>query len=163
MKTVIFHCGCYGHPDQQPHILVWQDLCENPPEWLRPFLPPTTPGPATLLPVKAQSSPPGLYPPLPPLVLPESQTDLIQFDLETLPPPLYAPAPPAPPPPPVTSAQAQPTSPESPLDDDDRPAHGTRGARSKRAQSPQDVAVTLPLWPYGPMMDNSHGGEMPTL
>ena len=27
-----------GHPDQTPYILVWQDLVENPPAWLKPFV-----------------------------------------------------------------------------------------------------------------------------
>ena len=27
-----------GHPDQTPCILVWQDLVENPPAWLKPFV-----------------------------------------------------------------------------------------------------------------------------
>ena len=26
------------HPDQTPYILVWQDLVENPPAWLKPFV-----------------------------------------------------------------------------------------------------------------------------
>lgn len=28
-----------GHPDQTPYVLVWQDLVENPPAWLKPFVP----------------------------------------------------------------------------------------------------------------------------
>ena len=26
------------HPDKTPYILVWQDLVENPPAWLKPFV-----------------------------------------------------------------------------------------------------------------------------
>lgn len=35
----------YGHPDQTPYILVWQDLVESPPAWLKPF---TSPSPTSL-------------------------------------------------------------------------------------------------------------------
>ena len=37
-----------GHPDQVPYILAWQDMMENPPPWLKPFLPPKA-GPAKFL------------------------------------------------------------------------------------------------------------------
>lgn len=26
-----------GHPDQVPYIIVWQDLVQNPPSWVKPF------------------------------------------------------------------------------------------------------------------------------
>ncbi|XP_077002756.1 uncharacterized protein LOC143671470 isoform X2 [Tamandua tetradactyla] len=84
VKSVIFRPDPYGHLDQQPYIMVWQDLCENPPPWVHQQTIPDEPG----------------------------------------------------------------------------PAHSTR---SRRAQSPSDVAVTLPLRPYGPPVDDRHGGEMPAL
>ena len=28
----------WGHPDQVPYVMVWQDLVENPPKWLKPFI-----------------------------------------------------------------------------------------------------------------------------
>ena len=28
----------WGHPGQVPHVMVWQDLVENPPKWLKPFI-----------------------------------------------------------------------------------------------------------------------------
>ena len=28
----------WGHPDQVPYVSVWQDLVENPPKWLKPFV-----------------------------------------------------------------------------------------------------------------------------
>ena len=28
----------WGHLDQVPYIMVWQDLVENPPKWLKPFV-----------------------------------------------------------------------------------------------------------------------------
>ena len=27
-----------GHPDQGPYVIVWQDLVENPPKWLKPYV-----------------------------------------------------------------------------------------------------------------------------
>ena len=27
-----------GHPDQVPYVMVWQDLVENPPKWLKPLV-----------------------------------------------------------------------------------------------------------------------------
>ena len=38
VKAVIFRDKPDGHPDQVPYILVWQDMSENPPPWLKPFL-----------------------------------------------------------------------------------------------------------------------------
>ena len=32
-----------GHPDQLPYIITWQDLVEDPPSWLKPFLDPRPP------------------------------------------------------------------------------------------------------------------------
>ena len=28
----------WGHPDQVPYVMVWQDLMEDPPKWLKPFV-----------------------------------------------------------------------------------------------------------------------------
>ena len=28
----------WGHPSQVPYVMVWQDLIEDPPEWLKPFV-----------------------------------------------------------------------------------------------------------------------------
>lgn len=52
VKSVIYRPRPEGHPDQEPYILVWQDLCENPPSWVKPFLPPAPnlPLPLSLLP-----------------------------------------------------------------------------------------------------------------
>ena len=30
--------GSLGHPDQVPYVMVWQDLVEDPPKWLKPFI-----------------------------------------------------------------------------------------------------------------------------
>ncbi|XP_066136221.1 uncharacterized protein [Saccopteryx bilineata] len=93
-----------------------------------------------------------LYPPLPSSVLPESQTDL--FD-SGLPPPYPRDVP-------ASTAGSQLGAPHQ----DERgpsvegPAQGTR---SRRAQNPDDVAVTLPLRPFGPPVPDGQGGNMPAL
>ena len=38
-----------GHLDQLPYIITWQDLVEDPPSWLRPFLVPLPPEPKPIL------------------------------------------------------------------------------------------------------------------
>ena len=38
VKTKIFLPGQSGHPDQIPYILVWQNLVEDPPPWITPFI-----------------------------------------------------------------------------------------------------------------------------
>ena len=38
-----------GHPDQLPYIITWQDLVEDPPSWLKPFLAPRPPEPKRIL------------------------------------------------------------------------------------------------------------------
>ncbi|XP_070264808.1 uncharacterized protein [Myotis yumanensis] len=38
-----------GHPGQLSYIVTWQDLVEDPPSWLRPFLPPHPPEPEPIL------------------------------------------------------------------------------------------------------------------
>ncbi|XP_038397692.1 uncharacterized protein LOC119872662 isoform X1 [Canis lupus familiaris] len=60
VKAVIFRNKPDGHRDQMPNILAWQDMIENSPPWLKPFLLPKahnsaegarsqsrSPGPAT--------------------------------------------------------------------------------------------------------------------
>ena len=37
---MIFRDKWDGPPDQVPNILAWQDMTENSPPWLKPFLPP---------------------------------------------------------------------------------------------------------------------------
>ncbi|XP_076979331.1 uncharacterized protein LOC143652069 isoform X1 [Tamandua tetradactyla] len=174
VKSVIFRPDPYGHPDQQPYIMVWQDLCENPPPWVKPFLTPLGQHDSpSVLPIKVPgpSQAPKLYPSLPPAVLPESQSDLFLFDAGPSSPPPYPSAPVQDPPSlssssPSSSSLSPPSSIPSPqvhqqtIPDEPGPAHSTR---SRRALSPSDVAVTLPLRPYGPPVDDGHGGEMPAL
>nr|XP_040147388.1 vegetative cell wall protein gp1-like [Ictidomys tridecemlineatus] len=74
--------GPHSHPDQQPYILTWQDLCKSPPPWVKSFLvpAPTPTPPSTILSLKPSA--PSL-----PFVLPESQ-DLTLLDSPPFPYPL---------------------------------------------------------------------------
>lgn len=38
VKAIIFQTGPGSHPDQEPYILTWQDLAEDPPPWVKPWL-----------------------------------------------------------------------------------------------------------------------------
>ena len=38
VKEKIMAPGPWGHLDQVPYIMVWQDLVQDPPEWLKPFV-----------------------------------------------------------------------------------------------------------------------------
>ncbi|XP_023604502.1 uncharacterized protein LOC111824488 [Myotis lucifugus] len=194
VRNLVFQPGRHGHPDQEPYILVWQDLCENPPAWVKPFLPPSSlprsstlaPEP-TILPVK--SAVPSSSPSAPP-VLPDSQPDLILLDSpppyatpQPLPlhpqppaarapqqndrsppqvPDLPAPTPPAPVPLPIPPLVA---SPDSTLEGPSTPPDGGPAQRT-RSRCPPDEgpeAVIMPLRPYGPMVDNGDGRDMPAL
>ncbi|XP_077008679.1 indoleamine 2,3-dioxygenase 2 isoform X1 [Tamandua tetradactyla] len=167
VKSVIFRPDPYGHPDQQPYIMVWQDLCENPPPWIKPFLTPLGQHDSpSVLPIKelGPSQALKLYPSLPPAVLPESQSDLLLFEAGPSSPPPYPSAPVQDPPslssPSPSSSSLSPQVHQEMIPDEPGPAHSTR---SRRALSPSDVAVTLPLRPYRPPVDDGHGGEMPAL
>lgn len=49
VKAIIFQTGPGSHPDQEPYILTWQDLAEDPPPWVKPWLnKPRKPGPRIL-------------------------------------------------------------------------------------------------------------------
>lgn len=130
VKDVVFRGGQQGHPDQQAYILVWQDLSESPPPWVKLF---PTYSPPKVLPARA-----------PPSVLPESQGDLISWDLH--PPPSYAPPVNRRPPTAPSLAPATPDPPTSPsLIQDEGPALRTRSS-CRRCHDPE-VAITL----FGPM------------
>ncbi|XP_066228780.1 uncharacterized protein [Saccopteryx leptura] len=92
-----------------------------------------------------------LYPPLPSSVLPESQTDLILLD-SGLPPPYPRDVP----------AGAAGSQPEAPHQNERGPSGEgpAQGTRSRRAQTSDDVAVTLPLRPFGPPVPGGQGGDM---
>ena len=40
VKEKIMAPDPWGHPDQVPYVMVWQDLVEDPPRWLKPFVQP---------------------------------------------------------------------------------------------------------------------------
>ncbi|KAL6092726.1 hypothetical protein STEG23_000168 [Scotinomys teguina] len=173
---MVFNPGPHGHPDQESYILVWEDLAENPPPWVAPFLTPKPPLPsqAALLPLKpSPTAPPAVS------VLPESQPDFLLFDSLGTPPPYNSPqtpstpqAPSTPQTPSTSPAAAEPQSPlpppQSPLPPPPQntavpsgPPGPAGGTHSRTGQG--EVAVTLPLRPYGPMLDDGQGGEMPAL
>lgn len=127
-----------GHPDQQPYILVWQDLAQNPPPWVRPFLPPQNR--STILVAKAPE--PTKQP------LQDSQTNLLLLD----PPPPY---PPALVPTPAAAPSAPPAPPlPFPLEG---PAQGTRSRRHQSPESP-DSTVACPFRSFGPPPPPSDDG-----
>ena len=96
VKAVVFQDKPGSHLDQQPYITVWQDLVQNPPPWVKPWILQWNPGsqalalrgpkvkPKVLLemePSPRPSAPPKTYPeiegtpecpepPLPPYPLP---------------------------------------------------------------------------------------------
>lgn len=177
VKAVIYRPRPQGHPDMEPYILTWQDLCKNPPPRLKVFLPPPVSSPLSTppLPVLALKAP--IMPPiLPKSPLPKSQ-NLLFVD-----PPPYPPMPgpqPFPPPRPVPFPGSPPLQGSAPSPDSTSPAvspasnslaapawgPATR-TRGRRAQSPddhaEDKAVILPLWPYGPDIPDKTKGRMPT-
>ena len=60
IKAIISRPGPEGHPDQLPYILVWENLAENPPSWLEPFLvekPHTDPQKTSVLVAQEKSKP----------------------------------------------------------------------------------------------------------
>lgn len=126
-----------GHPDQQPYILVWQDLAQRPPSWVRPFLPFKTLPPSNqsrVLVSQVRENPQGAPQKSP---LPDSQTDLLLFDQPPPYPPSLPPAPSAPPVPPPA------------LPVPDGPSHHTRSRQAQIPCSP-DSTVACPLRPLGP-------------
>ena len=61
VKTMIFRDKPDGHSDQVPYILIWQAMIENPPPWLKPFLPPKA-GPTEILALQKAKRRPTLCP-----------------------------------------------------------------------------------------------------
>ena len=119
-----------GHPDQAPYILVWENLVEDPPVWLKPFIhnPPSASVPQALVleaskeedrearesrkkPILQESS---LYP------------SLIDLDTEISPPP-YIPPPFLPKVPQVSSGEQRGNSEPSAPQQEGGPAQETRG------------------------------------
>ena len=159
VKSKIFLPGHEGHPDQIPYILVWQDLVENPPPWLAPFL---SSGTCKVLAMRPADPPKPKIPSVPLYpIWPDSQ-DLLSLDPPPYhPPPLVPQAPPAPAAPLVTpliaplgepggreaAAAPGPAAP-GPIEnetDHEGPAGRTRG-RTQR--EPNTLTSPTPLWPY---------------
>ena len=157
VKSKIFLPGRSGHPDQIPYILVWQDLVENPPPWLTPFV--LTPEPCRALVVQSTEHPrrPKTPSAPPPAVLEDSQDPLL---LE--PPPYHPPPGPQPPAPPgdleereaAAAAAAGAVESES---NSGGPAGRTRGrAQWEISSRPPDSTVALPLREIGPPDDTGN-------
>ena len=136
-----------GHPDQAPYILVWENLVEDPPVWLKPFIhnPPSASVPQVLVmetskeenrearesrkkPILQESS---LYP------------SLIDLDTEISPPP-YIPPPLLPQVPQVSSGEQRGNSEPSAPQQDGGPAQGTRG-RTRGGRDSSDYRSQRPL------------------
>ena len=85
----------WGHPSQVPYVMVWQDLIEDPPEWLKPFAHKLPDSPNVQALVMETPTPPeeAKKNKGPKLVLQESSyQSLIDLETEIRPPP-YAPPP----------------------------------------------------------------------
>ena len=84
-----------GHPDQAPYILVWENLVEDPPVWLKPFVhkPPSASVPQVLVMEAPQEDDREARESRKKLILQESSLypSLIDLDTEILPPPYIPP------------------------------------------------------------------------
>ncbi|XP_023047362.2 uncharacterized protein LOC111525929 isoform X2 [Piliocolobus tephrosceles] len=151
VKTKIFLPGRSGHPDQIPYILVWQDLVENPPPWLVPFV--LAPEPCKALVTRpvgnSQRQKTPSAPPAP--VLSDSQ-DPLSLELPPYPhpgPQLQAPPAASPREREDREAAAAPAAMES-ESSPGGPAGRTRGrAQHEQASRPPDSTVALPLREIG--------------
>ncbi|XP_029787214.1 protein transport protein sec31-like isoform X2 [Suricata suricatta] len=139
VKARVFQPGPNGHPDQQPYIIVWQDLVQNSPPWVKPWVSQALQDVTTLA-VKAAgegslkrpdpSAPPRIYPDTQDLPLPDT-------------------------PPPYRLPPSVPLALEAPPPREDAPSRAVeqggpaQGTRSKRGASP-DSTRALPLRAYGP-------------
>lgn len=80
VKAIVFQDEPGSHLDQQPYITVWQDLVQNPPLWVKPWIPQQKPGsqalalhepkvkpkvPPKMEPSPWSSAPPKIYPDAP--------------------------------------------------------------------------------------------------
>lgn len=157
VKEIVFQKEPGAHPDQQPYIVVWQDLVQNPPPWVRPWVVKPKPRPAAqVLAVQSPSSgEKSSHSDPPKKIYPEIQSDLLLLDSPPPYPPALVPgggreepeAPPAP--------AAAPSAP--PNESLPGPAQGTR---SRRGMTP-DTTVALPLRAYGPPPAATDGGPAP--
>ncbi|XP_054554503.1 uncharacterized protein LOC129146414 isoform X2 [Talpa occidentalis] len=126
VKEIITSERKFGHPDQLPYILVWQDLVQNPPAWLKPFLSLQA---QPVLPAKLLGSHPNT--PSAPAVIQDSTPEELLF-----PPPYHNPC--SNPPQLLRSADHPP--PEAGGARGQGPAAGTR---SVKANSPDSTVLPL--------------------
>nr|XP_034342656.1 protein transport protein sec31-like [Arvicanthis niloticus] len=159
VKAIVFQEGPGSHPDQQPYILVWEDLTRYPPPWAKPWITRRPPNSKVLTireeaekknkskPSKEEASTlpkpiPKIYPEIEePPEWPSSPTEWL------------APAPaPAPPPyPPQPQPAPQPSVPPAPEAMGGGPSTGTRSRRGAVSSSDRpDSTVALLLRAVGP-------------
>ncbi|KAK1328778.1 hypothetical protein QTO34_010933 [Cnephaeus nilssonii] len=168
VKEIVFQKEPGAHQDQQPYIVVWQDLVQNPPPWVRPWVAKPKPRlaapvpadpvlavPVPATPVPAAPVPAAPAPAAPVLAAPVPATPVPAAPVPAVPVP-DTPVPAAP----VPTAQvlaapvpaAQVLAVQTP-----RPAQSTR---SRRGMTP-DTTVALPLRAYGPPPVVMDGGPAP--
>ncbi|XP_020935532.1 uncharacterized protein LOC102158723 [Sus scrofa] len=140
VKAIIFQTGPGSHPDQEPYILTWQDLAEDPPPWVKPWLnKPRKPGPRILaLGEKNKHSAEKVEPS--PRIYPEIEEPPTWPEPQPVPPPPY----------PAQGAVRGPSAPPgAPVVEG--PAAGTRSRRGATPERTDEIAI-LPLRTYGPPM-----------
>jgi hypothetical protein len=97
VKRIVFQ-NPGGHPDQVPYILVWQDLVQNPPPWVKPW---TMGHKTAIVAVAAKLKVPvtASGPPAPPHIYPETEeVSLLDLQPPPYPTPALQPLPPSAPP-----------------------------------------------------------------
>ena len=83
----------WGHPSQVPYVMVWQDLIEDLPEWLKPFvhkLPDSPNVPALVMETPSPPEEAKKHKGPKPVLQESSYQNLIDLEMEIRPPP-YAP------------------------------------------------------------------------
>ena len=93
VKKRIMASDPWGHLDQVPYIMVWQDLVENPPKWLKPFvhkLPSSSNSQVLVMEIPPEETKKKEDPK--PVLQESSYPNLIELETEIRPPP-YAPPP----------------------------------------------------------------------
>lgn len=153
VKAIVFQDGPGSHPDQQPYITVWQDLVQNSPPWIKPWIPKRKPGSRALAlrrPKVKPKDPPEKEPLPGPSALPK-----IYPEIEG-PPEWPEPPPPYPLPPPAsTPPQLPEPGPGAGGGTVGGPAAGTqsRSAQSLSADGVPDTMSAFPLCAVGPAAD----------
>ncbi|XP_029394094.1 uncharacterized protein LOC115064014 [Mus pahari] len=143
-KDIIFRPP--GHPEQVPYIITWLDLVQDPPKWLKPWLPPPQPSAILLAPEnreepKTESNP---RVPLYPVLQGNTEEDfLVSY------PPYRPPSGGSPGPQPEAPGEAH----GSPLV---TPPHTQGKAQPELPQPPVAKSTVLPLRAIGPQDDEGN-------